>query len=75
MSLIHVQPYQGINGAPMVLNYAEISQVPVIEELGNLKFVKLELPTIAEAKNRAVCLALLTCNMWVGSNSFVRFFT
>ena len=63
------------NGAPIVQNYAEISQIPVVQQLGMLKFVKLELPTVAEAKNRAVCLALLTCNMWLGSNSFVRFYT
>ena len=75
MSLIHVQPYQINNGAPIVQNYTEICSRPVVKQLGNLKFVKLELPTVEEAKNRAVCLALLTCNTYLGSGSFVRFFT
>ena len=75
MSLIHVQPYQINSGAPIVQNYAEISQIPVVEQLGNLKFVKVELPTIEEAKNRAVCLALLTSSIYLGSTSFVRFYT
>ena len=75
MSLVHVQPYQINNGAPIVQNYAEISNLPVDSKLGNLKFIKMEFPTISEAKNRAVCLALLTCNMWAGEHSFVRLFT
>ena len=44
-------------------------------QLGYLKFVKVELPTIEEAKNRAVCLALLTANTYMGSDTFVRFYT
>ena len=58
-------------------NYSEITKRPMIEKLGlgKLKFIKLELPTVDEAKNRATALALLTCNMWLGSNSFIRFFT
>ena len=75
MSLIHIQPYQINSGAPIVQNYAEISHHPIVQGLGNLKFVKLELPTLQEAKNRAVCLALLTSSIWLGSNSFVRFYT
>ena len=43
--------------------------------MGYLKFVKVELPSVEEAKNRAVCLALLTANAYKGSNSFVRFYT
>ena len=35
----------------------------------------MELPTIEEAKNRAVCLALLTANTYMGSDTFVRFYT
>lgn len=41
----------------------------------NTKLVKLSLPSIEEAKNRAIVLALLTCNYRISSSSFVRFFT
>ena len=41
----------------------------------NTKLIKLKLPSVKEAKNRAIVLALLTCNYRKSSNSFVRFFT
>lgn len=40
-----------------------------------MKFVKVEFPSVEEAKNRAVCLALLTANSYMGSDTFVRFYT
>ena len=74
MSLIHVQPFPINGGAPIVQNYHELCTNPS-KELGYLKFVKVEFPTVEEAKNRAICLALLTANSYMGSDSFVRFFT
>lgn len=39
------------------------------------KLVKITLPTVEEARNRATVLALLTANYRKSSNSFVRLFT
>ena len=76
LSLIHMQPNPLTKGAPKVVNLSELHDLVCLEQdMVNTKLVKLSLPSIEEAKNRAIVLALLTCNYRISSHSFVRFFT
>ena len=75
LSLIHL--YQNSLGekAPKIVHLADLKKVTLESDMLNTKLVKLKLPTVKEAKNRAIVLALLTCNYRKSSNCFVRFFT
>lgn len=57
----------------MYLN--ELDGIHVEAEFAKTKLVKIELPSIQEAKNRAIVLALLTADVRRSSDKFFRFFT
>ena len=82
LSLIHMQSNQVLlnnnnHGAPpKVISLNEIRNFQ--EDLGfkgDPKFIKISLPSVQEAKNRAIVIALLTCNERKSADSFVRVFT
>ena len=75
MSLIHVQPNSLNKGAPKIVNLCDLKEVRLQSGVMNTKLLKLNLMTTQEARNRAIVLALLTCDYQKSSNSFVRFFT
>ena len=62
-------------GAPKVIYLNEIPGLVVPTDMQSTKFVKISLPTVQEAKNRAIVMALLTVNLRKASHSFVRMFT
>ena len=75
LSLIHVQPHAVNKGAPKVVNLCDLEQIKLEDDMIHTKMIKICLPTVSEARNRATVLALLTANYRNSSNSFVRMFT
>ena len=75
MALIHMQPHPVNDGAPTVINISSLRDARLENDMMNTKLVKICLPSVEEARNRAVVMALLTCNMRMSSNSFVRLYT
>ena len=74
MSLIHMQPNAVNEGAPTVVKVRDIKLAIVERAMSNTKAVKICYSTIEEAKNRAITLALLTCNVRKSASSFVRLY-
>ena len=75
LSLIHIQPHPVNKGAPKVVNLCDLEQIKLEDDMVKTKMIKICLPTVEEARNRATVLALLTANYRNSSDSFVRMFT
>ena len=78
MSLIHLLPPIAWHGkestSPTVLNLNEIADKTPYTGHTDLKFIKVVYPTVKEARNRAIVLALLSCDIRKPKKSFVQFF-
>ena len=63
MSLIHCTSFAASSDkAPHVVSLSELPAVRLESDMVNTKLVKLSMPSIQEARNRAIVLALLTSN-------------
>ena len=84
MSLIHLLP--NANGGTEPATTAEsLSEIitssgdpggaKIEEDMKDAKFIKIVFPTVKEARNRAIVLALLTCKLHKARKTFVHLFT
>ena len=59
-----------------VVHLADMTQVKELEnDMFYTKLIKMTFQSVSEAKNRAIVLALLTCDYRRSSDNFVRFYT
>ena len=58
-----------------MVNLCEITDANIEKDMSDAKFIKIVFPTLKEARNRAIVLALLTCNPHKPHKTFVQLFT
>lgn len=77
MSLIHmVSNAKSKNDQNTVVNLSDIdSNVMLEKDMAEAKFITLTFPTVKEARNRAIVLALLTCDIRKPRQTFLPLFT
>jgi len=68
--------YATTNGsAPQIVCLNALEGIRMDPEFQQAKLIKVTLPSIREAKNRAIVLALLTLDVRRSSEKFIRLFT
>ena len=60
--------------SPSVVYLSEITSTKLESGMSDLKFIKVVYPTVKEAKNRAIVLALLSCDIRKPRDTFVKLF-
>ena len=72
-SLIHLHPFNAISKKAPFMH--SLNQITNGASISDVSFVKIIHTTALEARNRAVLIALRTCNYLRSFNSFVRMHT
>lgn len=59
---------------PSVVYLSEITSTKLESGISDLKFIRVVYPTVKEARNRAIVLALLSCDIRKPRDTFVKLF-